>query len=138
MSASPGKIGVDTQGTRGNFVARLNREGEYLGATRLHLPGLKPLKLAAFPNGDLLIFAADEVSDVPRLLRYPQHTEAAMAYEPNVAFAATSAAMPLSFPKYARPTPEQLAKAQVEAAVLNTQMVHRKDAILKDAILCCR
>ncbi len=130
MSAIPGKIGEDTPGTRGNFVARFNREGQYVGATSVHLPGLKPLKIAAFPNGDLLIFAADEVNLVPRLLRYPQHAEAAMAYEPDTAFATSNAVIPPSLPKYPPPTTEQIAAAQLDAAVLNTQMVHRRDAIL--------
>ena len=129
MSAVPGKIGVETDGLRGKFVAHFNREGQYLGAAPLHLPGLNPLKLAAFPNGDLLIFAVDEVNAVPRLLRYSQQTEAAAPYEPEVAFADRNDAMPPSLPKYPPPTSAQLARAQLEAAVLNTQMVHRRDAI---------
>ena len=130
MSAIPGKIGVDTQGKRGNFVARFNRAGQYLGATPLQLPGLNPLKLATFPNGDLLIFAADEANVTPLLLLYSQQTHAAMPYEPDAAFANKNDAMLPSFPKNTQPTGAQLAKAQLDAAVLNTQMVHRKDAIL--------
>jgi hypothetical protein len=130
MSAIPGKIGVDTQGKRGNFVARFNREGQYLGATPLQLPGLNPLKLATFPNGDLLIFAADEANATPRLLLYSQQTHAVMRYQPDAAFADRNDAMLPSFPRNAQPAGEQLAKAQLDAAVLNTQMVHRKDAIL--------
>jgi hypothetical protein len=130
MSAIPGKIGVDAQGKRGNFVARFNREGQYLGATPLQLPGLNPLKLATFPNGDLLIFAADEVDAAPQLLLYSQRTHAIMRYQPDAPFAAGNDAMPPSFAKNAQPAGEQLARAQLDAAVLNTQMVHRKDAIL--------
>jgi hypothetical protein len=103
---------------------------QYLGATPLQLPGLNPLKLATFPNGDLLIFAADEANATPQLLLYSQQTRAAMPYEPDAAFADKNDAMLPSFPKNTQPTGAQLAKAQLDAAVLNTQMVHKKDAIL--------
>jgi hypothetical protein len=120
----------DPQGKPSHFVARFNREGQYQGATELLLPKLNPLKLAAYPNGDLLIFAADESSHAARLLRYSLQGRKATLFEPDAPFATINDAVPLPFPKNMRPSKEEVEKAQLDGAVLNTQMVHLRDAIL--------
>lgn len=53
----------------GWFVARFDREGAYHGATELNLPRLVPQRMAAFDDGDLLIFALDEANRQPQLIR---------------------------------------------------------------------
>jgi hypothetical protein len=121
---------ADPQGKPSHFVARFNREGQYLCATELVLPKLNPLKLAAFPNGDLLIFAADESSHAARLLRYSLQSRKAVPFEPDAPFATVNDSFPLPFPKNMQPSKEQLQKAQLDGAVLDTQMVHVRDAIL--------
>src|SRR5262249_42240329 len=52
------------------FVARFDRDGAYHGATELNLQRLVPQRMAAFDNGDLLIFALDEANRQPQLIRY--------------------------------------------------------------------
>ena len=131
FSAIPKKnFGVDPLAQRGNYLARFNRLGQYQGATELVLPGLNPLKLAAFPNGDLLIFASNPKTLEPRLLRFNVLNQQATAYEPDLPFANKNDSLPPPFPKGESHTQKEIDLAQLNAAVSYTQIIHSRDSIL--------
>ena len=131
FSAIPKKnFGVDPLAQRGNYLARFNRLGQYQGATEVALPGLNPLKLAAFPNGDLLLFAADEKTLEPKLLRFNILNQQAAAYEPDLPFAKKNDSLPPPFPQNENHTQKEIDLARLNAAVSYTQMIHLRDSIL--------
>lgn len=113
----------------GDFLARFNREGQYEGATEVVIPGMKALKSATFPNGDLLVLGIDEGQMEPRLVRYSLFGQNTFVYKPDVPFAKRNDKLPPPIPANLRPPPRMLAFAYLEAALRFTQMVHYKDSI---------
>jgi hypothetical protein len=121
--------GTDPTAPDGDFIARFNREGQYQGATEVVIPGLKPLKSATFPNGDLLVLGIDEDAMEARLVRYSLFGQNTFIYKQDVPFEKRNGKLPPPLPANLRASPRTLASAYLEAALRFTQMVHYKDSI---------
>jgi hypothetical protein len=121
--------GLDPTAPAGDFIARFNREGQYEGATEVVIPGMKVLKSATFPNGDLLVLGIDTYAMEPELVRYSLFGQNTFVYKPDAPFAKRNDKLPPPVPRNSQLSPQTVAFAYLEAALRFTQMVHYKDSI---------
>ncbi len=114
----------------GWFVARFDRDGAYHGATELNLPRLVPQKMAAFDDGDLLIFALDEVNRQPQLIRYSMIGQKIHYYFADTDFARKNSDGPVLVAKGTNPDQGRLELAQLRSTMQVSQLFHHTDSIL--------
>ena len=114
----------------GWFVARFDRDGAYHGATELNLPRLVPQRMAAFDDGDLLIFALDEANRQPQLVQYSMIGQKLHYYFADSEFARKNPAGPTLVAKGTNPDRGRLELAQLRQSMQMSQLGHWKDAIV--------
>jgi hypothetical protein len=114
----------------GWFVARFDLDGAYHGATELNLPRLLPQKMAAFDDGDLLIFALDEANRQPQLIRYSMIGQKTHYYFADTDFARKNPDGPMLVAKGTNPDQGRLELAQLRSTMQVSQLSHHADSIL--------
>lgn len=112
------------------FVARFDREGGYHGATELNLPRLVPECMAAFDDGDLLIFALDEMNRQPQLIRYSMTGQKVHYYFADVGFARKDPGARLPVDKGSNWDKDRVELVQLSSSMYLSQLSHYKDSIL--------
>lgn len=114
----------------GWFVARFDRDGMYHGATELNLPRLVPQRMAAFDNGDLLIFALDEANRQPQLVRYSMTGGKIHYYFADAEFARQNPNVPSAASMGNNPDRSRVELSQLLTSMQVSQFSHYKDSIL--------
>jgi len=136
FSAQPAKNPLDGQAqdkqaaAPGWFVARFDRDGAYHGASELNLPRLVPQRMAAFDDGDLLIFALDETNRQPQLIRYSMTDQRVHYYFADADFAKKNPDIPAFTAKDTNPDKGRVEFAQLRSSMQISQLSHYKDSIL--------
>jgi hypothetical protein len=110
------------------FVARFDRDGGYHGATELNLSRLVPQRMAAFDNGDLLLFALDETNRQAQLIRYSVIGQKVHYYFADAEFAKKDPGAGL--PVDRGPNPERMELFRLSVSMFLSQLLHYKDSIL--------
>jgi hypothetical protein len=136
FSAQPARNPLDGQAQDrqaappGWYVARFDRDGVYHGASELNLPRLVPQKMAAFDDGDLLIFALDEMNRQPQLIRYSMTDQKVHYYFADADFAKKNPDVPAFAVKGVNPDKGRVELAQMRSSMQVSQLSHYKDSIL--------
>lgn len=112
------------------FVAKFDRDGMYHGVTEINLPRLELERMAAFDDGDLLLFALDETNRQAQLIRYSMIGQKAHYYFADSDFARKDPAARLLVDKGKNPDKDRDVLFQLDASVRLSQLSHYKDSIL--------
>jgi len=86
--------------------------------------------MAAFDNGDLLIFALDEMNRQPQLIRYSMIGQKVHYYFADTDFARKNPDGPVLVAKGTNPDQGRLELAQLRFSMQGSQLGHYKDSIL--------